>query len=109
MGNDIPCFNPEDVMFIINKWDVLHINDFDTDDSSDEEEGNKVWENIKSNIKRIWPALREENIFKMNLKDVILVFFTNLNVDRNVVNRHNINLSISLIISLVKKKLINFF
>lgn len=66
----MPCFNPENVIFITNKWDSLNTNNTD-EDSSDDDEETKVWENIKSNVKQRWPSVREENIFKMNLKDVI--------------------------------------
>lgn len=70
MDNEMPCFNPENVIFITNKWDSLNTNNTD-EDSSDDDEETKVWENIKSNVKQRWPSVREENIFKMNLKDVI--------------------------------------
>lgn len=66
----MPCFNPENVIFITNKWDSQNTNNTD-EDSSDDDEETKVWENIKSNVKQRWPSVREENIFKMNLKDVI--------------------------------------
>ncbi|XP_052694683.1 uncharacterized protein LOC128172979 [Crassostrea angulata] len=69
MDNEMPCFNPENVIFITNKWDSLNTNNTD-EDSSDDDEETKVWENIKSNVKQRWPSVREENIFKMNLKDV---------------------------------------
>ncbi|XP_052691976.1 uncharacterized protein LOC128170026 [Crassostrea angulata] len=65
----MPYFNPENVIFITNKWDSLNTNNTD-EDSSDDDEETKVWENIKSNVKQRWPSVREENIFKMNLKDV---------------------------------------
>lgn len=69
MDNEMPCFNPENVIFITNKWDSLNTNNTD-EDSNDDDEETKVWENIKSNVKQRWPSVREENIFKMNLKDV---------------------------------------
>lgn len=51
LDNEMPCFSPEDVIFITNKWDSLN-ND---EDSSDEDEENKVWENTKSTIKKNGP------------------------------------------------------
>lgn len=66
--NDMPCFNPENVIFITNKWDTI----FSEDDSSDEDEETKTWNTLKTDIKRRWPSVREEHIFKMNLKDVII-------------------------------------
>lgn len=71
----MPCFNPEDVIFLTNKWDSLNTNNTD-EDSSDDDEESKVWENIKSNVKQRWPSVRVENIFKMNLRDVIFGIFS---------------------------------
>lgn len=71
----MPCFNPEDVIFLTNKWDSLNTNNTD-EDSSDDDEETKVWENIKSNVKQRWPSVRVENIFKMNLRDVIFGIFS---------------------------------
>lgn len=70
LDNEMPCFSPEDVIFITNKWDSLNTDE----DSSDEDEENKVWENTMSNIKKKWPSVKEDHIFKMNLKDVIFGF-----------------------------------
>lgn len=71
----MPCFNREDVIFLTNKWDSLNTNNTD-EDSSDDDEETKVWENIKSNVKQRWPSVRVENIFKMNLRDVIFGIFS---------------------------------
>lgn len=81
MDNEMPCFNPENVIFITNKWDSLNTNNTD-EDSSDDDEESKVWENIKSNVKQRWPSVREENIFKMNLKDVIfdILYYKSYNI-----------------------------
>lgn len=81
MDNEMPCFNPENVIFITNKWDSLNTNNTD-EDSSDDDEETKVWENIKSNVKQRWPSVREENIFKMNLKDVIfdILYYKSYNI-----------------------------
>lgn len=69
LDNSMPCFHPENVIFITNKWDtIVH----DEDDSSDEDEETKTWNALKDNIKRRWPSVREELIFKMNLRDVII-------------------------------------
>lgn len=81
MDNEMPCFKPENVIFITNKWDSLNTNNTD-EDSSDDDEETKVWENIKSNVKQRWPSVREENIFKMNLKDVIfdILYYKSYNI-----------------------------
>lgn len=63
------CFNLENVIFIMNKWDIIV---YDEDDSSDEDEEIKIWNVLKDNIKWRWLLVREEFIFKMNLRDVII-------------------------------------
>lgn len=62
------CFDLWNVIFIINKWDIL----YSEDDSSDEDEEIKIWNMLKIDIKWRWLLVREEFIFKMNLKDVII-------------------------------------
>lgn len=66
--NEMPCFHQQNVIFITNKWDTL----YSEDDSSDEDEETKTWNTLKTDIKNSWPSVREELIFKMNLKDVII-------------------------------------
>lgn len=63
------CFNLENVIFIINKWDII-VNE--EEDSSDEDEEIKIWNILKDNIKWRWLLVKEEFIFKMNLRDVII-------------------------------------
>lgn len=69
LDNSMPCFNPENVIFITNKWDTIANEE---EDSSDEDEETKTWNILKDNIKRRWPSVKEEFIFKMNLRDVII-------------------------------------
>lgn len=70
LDNSMPCFNPENVIFLTNKWDTF-VND--EDDSSDEDEDEEItWNTLKDDIKRRWPSAKEELIFKMNLKEVII-------------------------------------
>lgn len=70
LENEMPCFDPRNVIFITNKWDTLYIED----DSSDEDEETRTWNTLKSDIKNRWPSVREELIFKMNLIDVIIYY-----------------------------------
>lgn len=61
------CFDLEDVIFVTNKWDTIPKND----DSSEDDE-TYTWKTLESDIKRRWPFVKEENIFRMNLVEVIL-------------------------------------
>uniref|UniRef100_A0A8W8NX32 Uncharacterized protein n=1 Tax=Magallana gigas TaxID=29159 RepID=A0A8W8NX32_MAGGI len=53
LENEMPCFHPQNVIFITNKWDTL----FSEDDSSDEDEETKTWNTLKTDIKRRWPSV----------------------------------------------------
>lgn len=69
----MPCFSPENAVFITNKWDLVkkQIDSSDKDSSeSDDEDENQIWEKLKKDITQEWPFVKMENIFKMNLKDV---------------------------------------
>uniref|UniRef100_A0A8W8NVF6 Dynamin N-terminal domain-containing protein n=1 Tax=Magallana gigas TaxID=29159 RepID=A0A8W8NVF6_MAGGI len=73
MDNEMPCFDPQDVIFITNKWDTIESNAEGSDEnSSDDDDVTKTWEALKATIKQNWPTVKEENIYKMNLKDVSL-------------------------------------
>ncbi|XP_062575658.1 uncharacterized protein in xynA 3'region-like [Saccostrea cucullata] len=63
--DEIPCFDPRDVIFVTNKWDAI----CKEEDSSDNDEQN-IWEELKKDIKKNWPSVKEENIFRMSLRDV---------------------------------------
>ncbi|XP_052691975.1 uncharacterized protein LOC128170024 [Crassostrea angulata] len=66
MRNEMPCFECDNVIFITNKWDTI-VTEYD---SSEEDEETKTWKKLQSDIKERWPLVKEENIFKLNLKDV---------------------------------------
>lgn len=71
----MPCFNPENVVFITNKWDLVKKQlDSSDEDKSDEEEESGILNKIKMDIKKKWPLVRERNIIQMILKDVIIYF-----------------------------------
>lgn len=70
MDNEMPCFDPKDVIFITNKWDTIESNAEGSDEnSSDDDDVTKTWGALKATIKQNWPSVKEKNIYKMNLKD----------------------------------------
>ncbi|XP_062586980.1 uncharacterized protein in xynA 3'region-like [Saccostrea cucullata] len=68
LEDEMPCFDPREVIFITNKWDTIARDGDSDEDSSDEDQEEKTWIELKQDIKNIWPSVKEENIFKMNLK-----------------------------------------
>lgn len=76
--DEIVCFDPSDAIFIINKWDTIPR---DESDSEEEDEETRTWENVRLEIKACWPAVKEENIYKMSLMEVLLhimIYFLSL-------------------------------
>lgn len=75
LETEMPCFDPKNVIFITTHWDVLKLktrrNSSSGEDSSDEEAETKTWKNTTSAIEKCWPSVKEEHIFRINLKDVI--------------------------------------
>lgn len=67
----MPCFDPKDVIFVTNKWDTI-VNEDDNDDSSDDE-STKTWQELKRDIKENWSLVKEDNIFRLNLVEVIFL------------------------------------
>lgn len=82
LENEMPCFDLRNVIFITNKWDTLYSEDY----SSDEDEETKTWNTLKFDIKNRWPSVREELIFKMNLKDVIIYLKKKLKCKIKIMN-----------------------
>lgn len=75
MDNEMPCFDPADVLFITNKWDVVfkkNRNDDSSDDSSDEDDEMDTWTRLKSDIRQCWRPVKEENIYKLSLKEACI-------------------------------------
>lgn len=57
-------FDAKDAIFLTNKWDTIRC------EVDDEKARDRTWDLLKKDIKRAWEAVREENIFRMNLIEV---------------------------------------
>lgn len=73
LNSEMPCFHPESVIFLTNKWDLVELQ------AEDDEEVTQVWERLKSDLQRRWPSVSEEHIFRLNLKEVMLFTETKFN------------------------------
>lgn len=53
LDNEMQCFDPQDVIFVTNKWDQIEQNAEGSDEnSSDEDDVTKTWEALKADIKK---------------------------------------------------------
>lgn len=65
LNSDMPCFHPESVKFLKTKWDLV------ANQVEEEEEMAQVWETLKTGLRKKWPYVKEEHIFRLNLKEVM--------------------------------------
>lgn len=61
----MPCFDPKEVIFLTNKWDII-----EKEDSVGVNEHEKTWKTIIGKLKNEWTFMNEENVFKVSLKQV---------------------------------------
>lgn len=64
---NMPCFDPQDVMFLTNKWDSV---DNDSDDEEGESEQDKTMQEIQYKLEKGWGFISPKNLFKVSLKQV---------------------------------------
>lgn len=64
----MPCFHPENVMFVTNKWKIAAM-------QTKQAELNNMWETLPSKLKDIWPVVNKEHIFRIDLHEVMSVVF----------------------------------
>ncbi|XP_062569206.1 transmembrane GTPase Marf-like isoform X2 [Saccostrea cucullata] len=64
-ANKMPCFDPSDVIFVTNKWDVIFSS---CEEDSDEDDITLTWEKVKASIKKHWGSVKDEQIFQISLK-----------------------------------------
>ncbi|CAC5423698.1 unnamed protein product [Mytilus coruscus] len=63
----MPCFEPEDVIFLTNQWDVIENTKGDGDE---EDQHTKTWNKIQSKLDEGWPGFNTDRLFKISLKQV---------------------------------------
>lgn len=64
---EMPCFEPEDVIFLTNQWDII---DNIEEDGDEEDQHTKTWNKIQYKLKKGWPCFHADRIFKISLKQV---------------------------------------
>lgn len=75
--DEMPCFDPQDAIFLTNK--LNNVKNVCYEDENDcEDEATETWRSLKDKIKESWTEVKEENIFKIDLQNVmdfLRVFF----------------------------------
>lgn len=70
--NKMPCFDPREVIFLTNQWDIIDNDQVssDEDHESDLDQHKQTWNFIQSKLKKAWGYLNVENVFRISLKQV---------------------------------------
>lgn len=64
LNDEMPCFDPQDVIFIVNKMDTIKSS------RGPDIARENAWTKINNDLKKRWPQVRQEHVFRMNLIDV---------------------------------------
>lgn len=68
----MPCFNPEDVMFLTNKWDIIEPKEYSSTDEEDntekENQHTETFRSINMKLKMGWPHINPKNIFRISIR-----------------------------------------
>lgn len=80
----MPCFDPREVMFLTNQWDIIDNEEASSDDEEDsgsdkEDQHTQTWNLIQRKLSNGWGWFNVENVFRISLKQVekkIDSFFT---------------------------------
>lgn len=71
----MPCFDPREVMFITNQWDIIEKYEHSSDDEDDEnsikdDQHAITWNKIQDKLKKEWDYYDVNNVFRVSLKQV---------------------------------------
>lgn len=69
----MPCFNPKEVFFLTNQWDIVDDDDDDDDDRENETilvSGSRTWKLFFKKLKRGWPGVENNRIYQITLNPV---------------------------------------
>ncbi|XP_052084422.1 uncharacterized protein LOC127721667 [Mytilus californianus] len=72
----MPCFDPREVMFLTNQWDIIDSQHSSSDDDDEggerdkEDQHTKTWKVIQTKLEKSWFGFNLENVFRISLKQV---------------------------------------
>lgn len=73
----MPCFDPRDVLFLTNQWDIIGTDSSSSDDGDckSEEEKAETWNTIKNKIEESWFCFDVTNVFRVSLQPVSIFYY----------------------------------
>lgn len=71
----MPCFDPREVMFLTNQWDIIFNDGSSSEEDKDgkrekDDQKEKTWKLIQSKLKNGWGWLNAANVFRVSLRQV---------------------------------------
>lgn len=85
----MPYFNPKEVFFLTNQWDIVEDDDDDEDEESENEtiteSGSRTWKLILNKLKRGWPGVEHNRIYQISLNPVTQIFCNKIHKLNNII------------------------
>ncbi|CAC5416777.1 unnamed protein product [Mytilus coruscus] len=64
---EMPCFEPDEVIFLTNQWDIIkNIKK----DGEEEDTHTRTWNQIQRKLEEGWPGFKTDRLFKISLEQV---------------------------------------
>lgn len=79
------CFSPEDVIFLLNKWDTI------SHEGDDQIEN--FFKKTKTYLRKVWEKVDESNIFRISATKVKVYYIINLKKKNTKKNNNTQNVS----------------
>ncbi|CAG2238905.1 unnamed protein product [Mytilus edulis] len=69
---NMPCFDPHEVFFLTNQWDIVE-NDEDDETNTEKSDNpeSRTWKLILSKLRKGWPGVNEQKIYQTSIKQVV--------------------------------------
>lgn len=76
---EMPCFDPREVMILTNQWDAIENDDSSSDEDEDckskkEDQHAETWKLIQRKFENAWCSFDVEKVFRVSLTQVYTFF-----------------------------------
>lgn len=80
---EMPCFDPREVMILTNQWDAIENDDSSSDEDEDgkskkEDQHAETWKLIQRKFENAWCSFDVEKVFRVSLTQVYTFFSVNV-------------------------------
>lgn len=93
--DEMVCFSPEDVIFLLNKWETIS---HESDDKI-----KSFFEETKTCLRKVWEKIDESNIFKISAIKVLVYYIIHFKKNKQQHTNHILNLEHVIVLTSVFK------